>query len=294
MNRKVIGIPLALIGVFVIALIIWAAKNRTDKDTGANGAPVSLPPVSTSTPSATSTPHNNITVTVPQAGSEIRSPLTIKGQARVFENTLQYELMDADGVVLGSGYMTANSPDVGEFGAYAATFSYKKPATPTGILRVFNYSARDGSRENTVTVPVRFAQQQFSEEQTTTVNIFFSNAKRDPNNLFCDRTYPVMRTVTSTPRIGQTAIEKLLDGPTKEEIRQGYRTNIPSGAILQSLAIENGIAKVDFNDKLNKNVSGSCRVLAIRSEIENTLLQFPTVQKVVISVNGQSAEILEP
>jgi len=41
-------------------------------------------------------------------------------------------------------------------------------------------------------------------------------------------------------------------------------------------------------------VAGSCRVGAIRAQIEETLKQFPTVQNVIISVNGNTENILEP
>lgn len=306
MNRNVSTL-LALVGVLVVALLIWAVKKPDAGNT--NGVPTTLPPVTnTSTPSTTSTPpattstppaptapDGNITVTQPKANDTITSPLTIKGQARVFENTLSYELVDEDGLVLASGFTTALSPDVGQFGPYSATFTYPKPATETGFLRVFNYSARDGSRENTITVPVRFGQQTFpGGDQTTTVNVYFSNSKKDPNSTFCERTYPVMRTVTSTPRIGRAAIEALLKGPTGAELTQGYRTNIPKGVTLKDLVIENRVAKADFNDTLDKNVGGSCRVSAIRSQITNTLLQFPTIDKVEITINGKSEDVLQP
>ena len=41
-------------------------------------------------------------------------------------------------------------------------------------------------------------------------------------------------------------------------------------------------------------VAGSCRVLAIRAQIESTLKQFPSIKKVVISVNGRTGEVLQP
>jgi len=60
------------------------------------------------------------------------------------------------------------------------------------------------------------------------------------------------------------------------------------------LTIENGVAKADFDPQLQFQVGGSCRVQAIRAEITQTLKQFPTVNEVFISVNGETELILQP
>jgi spore germination protein GerM len=62
--------------------------------------------------------------------------------------------------------------------------------------------------------------------------------------------------------------------------------------VLQNLTIENGIARADFNSALN--VGGSCRVTAISSQIKQTLLQFDTVNQVIISINGRTDNVLQP
>jgi spore germination protein GerM len=41
-------------------------------------------------------------------------------------------------------------------------------------------------------------------------------------------------------------------------------------------------------------VGGSCRVSGIRNQIIQTLKQFPTIKNVVISVEGNSEEALQP
>jgi spore germination protein GerM len=63
---------------------------------------------------------------------------------------------------------------------------------------------------------------------------------------------------------------------------------------IQSLTIENGVAKVDFDEQLEFQVGGSCRVVAIRVQIIETLKQFPTVNSVIISINGRTEYILQP
>ena len=58
--------------------------------------------------------------------------------------------------------------------------------------------------------------------------------------------------------------------------------------------IKDGIAKVDFNDKLEFQVGGSCRVAAIHAQIVDTLKQFPTIQDVLVSIDGRTEDILQP
>jgi len=54
------------------------------------------------------------------------------------------------------------------------------------------------------------------------------------------------------------------------------------------------VAKADFDEQLEFQVGGSCRVSAIRAEITQTLKQFSTVKEVVISIDGRTEDILQP
>ena len=64
--------------------------------------------------------------------------------------------------------------------------------------------------------------------------------------------------------------------------------------LLQSLRIEDGTAYVDFSAEIKAYGGGSLRVMCIRQEVTKTLEQFPGIEKVVISVDGQSEGVLEP
>lgn len=135
-----------------------------------------------------------------------------------------------------------------------------------------------------------------------TVKIFFSSTFKDPDTIYCDRTYPVDRAVSrlsNNERIGLAeysylAIAELLKGPAVYEQEGGYFTTINEGTKVQNIAIENGIATIDFNDKLIEGVAGACKVQAIRSQITETLMQFPEIHGVIITVNGISDVILQP
>lgn len=126
--------------------------------------------------------------------------------------------------------------------------------------------------------------------ETTTILVFFNNMEKGGDD--CAKVFPLKREVSKTPAIARAAIEKLLQGATAEERNLGYGTNIPQGVKIQSLTIEDGTAKIDFNDAID--AGGSCRVTAIRAQITQTLQQFPTVENVIISVNGNVEEALQP
>ena len=55
-----------------------------------------------------------------------------------------------------------------------------------------------------------------------------------------------------------------------------------------------GWAVVDFDKTLEQGVGGSCRVTAIRAQIEKTLQQFLEIDEVVISIDGRAGDILQP
>lgn len=126
------------------------------------------------------------------------------------------------------------------------------------------------------------------------VKVFFGNKFKNPQAEDCTLVYPVNRFIVKTPRIAQKTLEELLKGPTLLEKEEGYFSSINPNVKINSLNIKNGIAYVDFDETLEKNVGGSCRVTAIRSEIVTTLKQFPTIQDVVISINGRTEDILQP
>ena len=94
-----------LIALFVPVLILTACSETTN------------PPEDLST----SSPTENIIVDLPAPGDTVSSPITIVGQARVFENQFSWQVIDGNGTVIAEGNGTANSPDIGEYGDFEVT-----------------------------------------------------------------------------------------------------------------------------------------------------------------------------
>lgn len=136
--------------------------------------------------------------------------------------------------------------------------------------------------------------QREQKHETIEVNLFFGNTLKNPEAMDCQLVYPVQREVETTPQIAQATLEELLKGLTEKEKTQGYITGINQGVEIKKISIENGILKVDFNSKLEEGIGGSCLTATIRSQITQTLKQFPTVKEVIISIDGRIEDILQP
>lgn len=138
------------------------------------------------------------------------------------------------------------------------------------------------------------AENQEIQKEYMTVKVFFGNNQFDPQVFDCKANFFVEREILKTQGVARAALEELLKGPTDAEKAQGYFTSINPGVKIQKLTIKDDLAKVDFDEQLEFQVGGSCRVAAIRSQITETLKQFPTVQNVLISIDGRTEDILQP
>lgn len=129
---------------------------------------------------------------------------------------------------------------------------------------------------------------------SSTVSVFFGNTNNDPDVLNCGTTYPTSRQIKSEGDKYLAVLAELLNGPTNTEKDQGFFTAINSGIKLPDLVLSDGVMTVNFAADIETAVGGSCRVAAIRSQIENTLKQFTEIKEVVIAVDGRVADALQP
>lgn len=147
-NNFILIVGGGFVVIAFVLLIFGSYKNKLARDT-AEVTP-------TETIAVEEMGSENITVSSPKAQDVIKRPVTITGTARVFENVVSYRIKDSDGFVLVSGSTTYEAEDTGEFGEYTITTNYLEPKGETGVVEVYNASAKDGSDENVVRVPVKF------------------------------------------------------------------------------------------------------------------------------------------
>lgn len=127
--------------------------------------------------------------------------------------------------------------------------------------------------------------------ETMTTVVYFPNSNRGSDE-DCSKVFPVERTIPKTTSVGRVSLYELIKGPTSAERELGFSSPIGMNTQLLELAIDGGVAYVDFSRELSSG--GSCAVGAIRAQIEQTLKQFPTVTNVTIAVEGNTAEALQP
>lgn len=146
---------------------------------------------------------------------------------------------------------------------------------------------------------VKFAENVFTADEVRAfeweknISVYFGN-KNMGSSEDCTKTFPVSRTILNAETFGPGALEALLGGISDREEELGYFSSINKEALLQKFEIKDGVAYIDFDSNFNKGVAGSCRVQSIMSQIENTLINLPDIDSIVISVNGETEGILEP
>jgi hypothetical protein len=230
----------------------------------------------------------------PRPNQVVQSPIIVKGQARgfwFFEASFPVKLFDENGNLIASTIAQAKNNWMTEnFVPFEAVLVFEFSPTKRGVL-VLEKDNPSGLPENAdeLRIPVEFK----SVPETMAVKAYFNNDRLDPE-VSCNKVFPVERRVLKTKAVARAALEELLKGVKEDEREEGFFTSINAGVKIQRLVIENGIAEVDFDGQIEFQVGGSCRVSAIRSQITETLKQFPTVDSVVISVNGRTEDILQP
>ena len=98
---------------------------------------------------------------------------------------------------------------------------------------------------------------------------------------------PVMRSVNASAP-ARAAIEALLKGPTAAETRRGFQSL--ASAIdfrIGSLKIVAGTARINFiSTRRWTGWAGDLAPVRFKTAVELTLKQFPSVQRVIVSLNG--------
>jgi hypothetical protein len=143
---------LLLIAAFVVLIVMALSIQRPQSLTG-------IPLIG---PSATPTPiaSENIIITAPLADDNIGQRFEVRGTARVFENVVTIRLKEKlSGRVIGETNAYADAPDTGQFGDFTAGIELSDTSLRAGtefVLEVFQYSAKDGSEIDKVSIPLTF------------------------------------------------------------------------------------------------------------------------------------------
>lgn len=149
-------------------LPLAAACDDDDGDTPSTATPAAsvtaaAPATATSaaTPAASATPAElpAIVIDTPQAGARVGSPLRVTGSSNVFEATTIARIVDAASGELAEQVVTATS-GTGTRGTFDASIAFTVDVEQPGKLIMFEPSARDGTPQNIVEVPLILTPQQ--------------------------------------------------------------------------------------------------------------------------------------
>jgi hypothetical protein len=161
------------VGALLLATVVLSTACVDNRIVVTTPTPTPVRPTATPTPSPSPTPsptptptpvptpllsaRGGILVKEPLANTRVRSPLTITGEASVFEAALVWQVTDTAGRVLASGITTATA-GAPQKGTFSITATYADPPSDIiGFAEVYTRSPRDGTIDEIVRVPVILA-----------------------------------------------------------------------------------------------------------------------------------------
>lgn len=124
------------------------------------------------------------------------------------------------------------------------------------------------------------------------ITVFFGNDRLGGASGDCTAVYPVKREVPASPKVATTALNLLFRGPSADERQAGYYSVFSSQTadLLIDLKVMRGTAYVnlaDFRDQLTV-ASSSCGAAEFQTEISRTLLQYPSVRRIIFAIEGDA------
>jgi spore germination protein GerM len=139
-------------------------------------------------------------------------------------------------------------------------------------------------------------------QETQNIKLYYSNTKNPKySGNECSFVAPVTRTINKTQTTAHAALKELFKGPTAQEKAQGFVSPLekpldngsgqqvgPLGNYYLGVSITNGTAVVNFKPEAMRYLnSPACIQGLVKTTIEKTLKQFPTVKKVEYAIDGE-------
>lgn len=237
-------------------------------------------------------PPKGIIIESPQPNEEIISPVHIQGYV-TGEGWIGFEgmvgsvtLQDEKGNIVGTTSLNATTDWMKLPTSFETTLSFSPSVSNKGVL-IFKNDNPSGLSElaREYNFPILFGA---NNQETMNITIYLSGPMDD--NTSCDKVYAVGRTTLKTKAVAQATMKELLKGPSQGEKDQKFSSFFSDATkdALLSLIIKNETAYVNLADlrKIIPNASTSCGSSQLMSQIETTLKQFPTINKVIVAFDG--------
>jgi hypothetical protein len=238
------------------------------------------------------------TIEIPRAGAETTLPLHILAHAGQPGDQVVAALLWQDGAVLTRTYTLLDGKDGRGLLAESLWWQADVPPLPFPPTQPATLEVR--TTDGTILAHQNLTVVSWDDPNIQQITVYF---------LLGEELQPVTLNITKTVRIGTAALNELLWGPPPPNLA-GFGTALPlpnevlsypgrgpdwgPRVRLIELKIENGVATANFSREFRAYGGGSLRVTLIREQITRTLKEFPSVQQVVIAVDGQTEGVLEP
>ncbi len=243
------------------------------------------------------TAASSIQLDSPAADVAVTLPLHVAFQGADANAALLGRLRWSNGTVLEQPIQVVMGTDGVGYGVANLQWNTESapPPNPAGAA-TFELAKSDGTALKRVLVQV------LPEDATQRVEVAWTGGEMQELIVFQQR-------IARTAQVASAALRELLNGPPDGNAA-GAQTALPTvkdivtypdrqadwgyEVKLLKLMITDGVATANFSKELRAYGGGADRVRMIRQQIERTLRQFPSVQQVVIQIEGESAGVLEP
>jgi germination protein M len=105
---------------------------------------------------------------------------------------------------------------------------------------------------------------------------------------------PARRRVVFDKNPLAATIQKLLEGPPREEQKQGFINLMPRGTKLLGAAVREGQVELDFNESFRFNDLGREGSFLQLKQVVFSATEFPSVRAVRILLEGKKVDYLGP
>lgn len=157
-----------------------------------------------------------------------------------------------------------------------------------GVFSVFRNGRQKGS--DAVNAPI-------GSNSGSIALVYFLDNNNPATTTSCGITRAVVRSIGKTTDPYGATLKALFAGPTSQEKNESLTTAFapsadqkdlkPLSSYYKSVSIQDSIAYVDFTpEALTYLNSPACMQEAVKRPIENTLKQFPDIDQVEYSING--------
>lgn len=242
-------------------------------------------------------PGVGINIEYPTIGVDKVQPIfEVKGSASnswFFEGSFPVTIEDAAGKKVGGGVaQTKNDWTTENNLNFVAKLSFDK--APKNVNYWLVFSNDNPSGEKIRQFEFRYPLEVDSDYSQSLKLYWVAKPEMSFGNGQCDSVYEAEHFVKKSNEPIKQAIEELLAGPNEKDSQAGFTTSINSQVKVLGISLNSGVLKIDFDKTIEQNIGGSCRVSAIRKQIERTAKQFNGVKKVIIAVEGRVDDALQP